>query len=236
MSRNESMTLPPGFKESKTKMDNHFSKMSLKEYVKSIGLDFSDQTNLRSFVQEGEAPDIDTTTTTSTTPENTPIFDTYCDIFGTDDPRCISCLKRCGQDYQEKDTCHCHSECQKHGNCCEDYKKVCQKTDDTCKGRCWQSFDPNDFCHCNSLCRVHGNCCLDINLCPIQACENLCIWQNCTSTAPEDEKIPVEPKLSNLRSKIEELLHIGQNSTQKSDPNCAAQCWEHCKQKYSNIK
>ena len=97
------MTLPPGFKESKTKMDNHFSKMSLKEYVKSIGLDFSDQTNLRSFVQEGEAPDIGSIKTTTTTwPTPSIIMDTYCDIFGTNSPRCTTCftyhLKRCERD------------------------------------------------------------------------------------------------------------------------------------------
>ena len=53
-------------------------------------------------------------------------------------------------------------------------------THESCKGRCWTSYDPQASCQCNSICRVHGNCCLDINLCPIEACEKLCIWDNCT--------------------------------------------------------
>ena len=283
------MTLPPDFKEANN-MDNHFSKMSLKKYsTKSIGMDFSNQTNLRSLVQKGEAPDSENTKATIATrrppisycdiygtdhprciscekrcwdfyKENDTchcdlecgkrgdccedykktckiIYDTYCDIFGTDHPACISCEKRCGQAYKENDTCHCDLECGRRGNCCDDYKDLCQNTsnNDTCKGRCWKGYDPNASCQCNSLCRMHSNCCLDINLCPIGACEELCIRQNCTSTAPEENgKIQVEPKLSNLRSIIEELIHIGPTPTQKSDPNCAAQCWEHCEQKFAN--
>ena len=53
-------------------------------------------------------------------------------------------------------------------------------THESCKGRCWTSYDPQASCQCNSICRVNGNCCLDINLCPIEACEKLCIWDNCT--------------------------------------------------------
>ena len=53
-------------------------------------------------------------------------------------------------------------------------------THESCKGRCWTSYDPQASCQCNSICRVHGNCCLDIILCPIEACEKLCIWDNCT--------------------------------------------------------
>ena len=53
-------------------------------------------------------------------------------------------------------------------------------THESCKERCWTSYDPQASCQCNSICRVHGNCCLDINLCPIEACKKLCIWDNCT--------------------------------------------------------
>ena len=51
MARNESVNLPPDFKEFKT---NHISKISLKEYAKSI----STQNNLRSHIPKNvEEPD-----------------------------------------------------------------------------------------------------------------------------------------------------------------------------------
>ncbi|KAG8585384.1 hypothetical protein GDO81_005007 [Engystomops pustulosus] len=36
-----------------------------------------------------------------------------------------SCKGRCGEKFNKKNHCHCNKKCDKHNNCCSDYKKLC---------------------------------------------------------------------------------------------------------------
>ncbi|NWW62302.1 ENDOU endoribonuclease, partial [Ifrita kowaldi] len=36
-----------------------------------------------------------------------------------------SCEGRCEEPFSEEDECHCHPECERHHNCCEDYERHC---------------------------------------------------------------------------------------------------------------
>ncbi|XP_073417527.1 uridylate-specific endoribonuclease isoform X2 [Dendrobates tinctorius] len=86
-----------------------------------------------------------------------------------------SCKNRCGDKLDESYSCQCNVQCERFGDCCNDYS-ICSYIDpnlnevthhdggDTsCQGRCGGRFNKKDPCHCNKKCEKYENCCSDYN-------------------------------------------------------------------------
>ncbi|XP_030618973.1 poly(U)-specific endoribonuclease isoform X3 [Delphinapterus leucas] len=99
-----------------------------------------------------------------------------------------SCASRCNEKFDRDAACQCDRRCPRHGDCCEDYERLCTADEDlkepepfleleeetegapasdlylapnSCRGRCLEAFDKHHLCHCNARCPKFGNCCED---------------------------------------------------------------------------
>lgn len=112
-----------------------------------------------------------------------------------------SCQNRCGKKLDKSYSCQCNAQCERFGDCCNDYS-ICSyidpdlnevthdddsgidsklhkashnaKTDTSCQGRCGEKFNKKHSCHCNKQCKKHNNCCSDYKeLCSGGASNNI---------------------------------------------------------------
>lgn len=88
-----------------------------------------------------EKNDVDVSNTTSSTV-------TLCKVVG-----CRS--------YQPGRSCQCTSLCSQYGNCCDDYRAVCEGSVPTCKGKGCGAYKAGQSCQCTTSCSRYGNCCHD---------------------------------------------------------------------------
>ncbi|XP_007463907.1 PREDICTED: poly(U)-specific endoribonuclease isoform X2 [Lipotes vexillifer] len=98
-----------------------------------------------------------------------------------------SCASHCNEKFDRDAACQCDLQCPRHGDCCEDYERLCTGEDlkepepfleleeemegapasdlylapNSCRGRCLEAFDKHHLCHCNARCPEFGNCCED---------------------------------------------------------------------------
>ena len=66
-----------------------------------------------------------------------------------------SCRGTCGA--QSPDGCWCDDSCERYGDCCTDYERVCVAG--TCEGNCGGPSEAD--CWCNDACVQFGDCCAD---------------------------------------------------------------------------
>jgi len=83
----------------------------------------------------------------------------YCDS----GPSEASCEGICGQQHPSG-TCWCNAVCGARGDCCSDFKDLCEGFG-SCEGHCGGSSP--DGCWCDAECQFRGNCCPDFQTaCP----------------------------------------------------------------------
>ncbi|XP_039269225.2 uncharacterized protein LOC120344179 [Styela clava] len=81
-----------------------------------------------------------------------------------------TCEGECGNVHNKTRPCHCDYGCKERGDCCADFKQMCE----TCEGRCgvYKSFAT---CQCTADCRKNGDCCHDFgDKCLTRSCKGIC--------------------------------------------------------------
>ncbi|CAB4064159.1 ENDOU [Lepeophtheirus salmonis] len=88
-----------------------------------------------------------------------------------------SCLGKCNQPFNIKNSCQCNSNCNNFSNCCSDFDALCKKSKSStkrpskatvestksCVGKCNERFNTENACQCNANCNKFNNCCSDFN-------------------------------------------------------------------------
>lgn len=69
-----------------------------------------------------------------------------------------SCTNYCGS-MPPGGSCHCDAQCLKFGDCCKDYKDVCNQRASSCSSRCGD-YTPG-LCACDDKCEQTQDCCQD---------------------------------------------------------------------------
>eukprot|EP00435_Cladocopium_sp_Y103_P075065 s32_g53.t1 len=98
----------------------------------------------------------------------------------------------CGQ-FVRGHPCQCTAQCAKYGNCCSDYKDICEGTSKKLKAAaiplcaklgCTSKYQTNQPCQCTPKCGKFGNCCSDYKEACLADTEET---QTTTSSEPEVE-------------------------------------------------
>ncbi|KAB0402630.1 hypothetical protein E2I00_000840 [Balaenoptera physalus] len=116
-----------------------------------------------------------------------------------------SCASRCHEKFDRDAACQCDRRCPRHGNCCEDYERLCTDlyaAPNSCQGRCLEAFDKHHLCHCNARCPEFGNCCEDF--------ESLCGHEGFSRISDAITK-------EELQSTSEKIYRADTNKAQKAD-------------------
>ncbi|MBV96600.1 Poly(U)-specific endoribonuclease, partial [Eschrichtius robustus] len=140
-----------------------------------------------------------------------------------------SCASRCHEKFDRDAACQCDRRCPRHGDCCEDYERLCTADEDprepepfleleeetegapasdlyaapnSCQGRCLEAFDKHHLCHCNARCPEFGNCCEDF--------ESLCGHEGFSHISDAITK-------EELQSTSEKIYRADTNKAQKAD-------------------
>lgn len=97
----------------------------------------------------------------------------------------------CGQ-FVRGHPCQCTAKCAKYGNCCSDYKDICEGTSKKLKAEaiplcanlgCTSKYQSNQPCQCTPKCGKFGNCCSDYKEACLADAEET---KTTTSSEPEE--------------------------------------------------